>query len=316
MPKYIGIDVGGANLKWADDRGKGEIIYFPMWKNLHHLENKLIEIREKTKPEAVGAVITAELSDAFKNKSAGVRFISDLLRKVFDEVYFLSVDGKLSTSIDDPLKFAASNWVASVLFLSREYDEFLFVDMGSTTTDLIPFKQEILAAKTDFERVMRGELVYLGALRTPVCCLGEYKGYRLAAELFAIVADAFLLTDDIEKEDYSVETPDGRGKSRKECMTRLARMLCGDLDEVGEKAILEFARWIRERMIKEVREAIERQLKKYGLERVIGCGVGEFLIREAVGEAEHLKYISLREKYGEASDLFPSFAMANLVKTA
>ena len=312
MPNCIGIDVGGANLKWADAESRGEIIYFPMWKELDRLEKKLREIKKKTKPDSVGAVITAELSDAFESKSAGVKFISGLLKKVFEKVYFLSLDGNLSTTIDDPLNFAASNWVASVLFLKEEYDEFLFVDMGSTTTDLIPFKKEILAAKTDFERVRRGELVYLGALRTPVCCLGKYGSNRLAAELFAIVADAFLLTGDIEGKDYSVESPDGRGKSRKECMARLARMLCGDLEEVGEEAILEFAGWVKEEIIKEIREAIEVQLGKYQLGRVIGCGVGEFLIRQAV-ETIKIEYISLKEKYGEISDLFPSYAMANLV---
>ena len=40
------------------------------------------------------------------------------------------------------------------------------MDMGSTTTDLIPIKGEPLAAKTDFLRLARGELVYMGLLRT------------------------------------------------------------------------------------------------------------------------------------------------------
>jgi hypothetical protein len=146
----------------------------------------------------------------------------------------------------------------------------------------------------------------------------------LAAEFFAIVADAFLVTGDISEEDYSVETPDGRGKSRKECMARLARMLCGDVDEIGEGLLLEFAGWVKERMVKEIGKVIERKLVDYEMKRVIGCGVGEFLIREGVAEIvkvakiedEDIEYISLREKYGEISDLFPSFAMANLVKFA
>jgi|Deesub1362A_J573_1020465.scaffolds.fasta_scaffold00088_87 hypothetical protein len=319
--RFLGIDIGGANLKYSDENGSGEIIYFPMWKNLNQLKGKLEEIKEKTKPEAVGAVITAELSDAFKNKSEGINFISSAVKDTFERTYFLSIDGVLSNSIDDPLKYSASNWVASVLFLKEKYDSFLFVDVGSTTSDFIPIKGEILAAKTDFERMKKRELIYIGALRTPVCCLlPEYDGLYLSAELFAIVADAFILTGDISQNEYAVETPDGRGKSREECLNRLARMFCADIDEIGESFIIEFAEEIKRKILKTISETIERHLNDYNLETVIGCGVGEFLIEEAMKGIQteyqtkyQTEYVSLRKVYGKVSDLFPSFAMANLV---
>lgn len=307
----LGIDVGGANLKYSNERGEGEIIYLPIWKNIDLLESKLRDIKGNTDPDRVGAVITAELSDVFKNKSEGVLFISSLLKKVFDEVFFLTVDGELLSSIDDPLRFSASNWVASTLYLKKEYDNFLFVDIGSTTADFIPVREKILAAKTDFERIKRGELLYIGALRTPICYLARDFYYPLASEFFAIVADAFLLTGDISEEGYTVETPDGRGKSRRECMARLARMFCADVEEVGED-LFRFAEWIKRLMVKTVSNAIQHQLRQYELERVIGCGVGEFLIRRVMEELD-VEYISLTERYGDASNFFPSFAIANLV---
>ncbi len=316
---FLGIDIGGANLKYSDENGNGKIVYFPMWKNLDLLQDRLEEIKEVVNPKVVGIVITAELSDAFEDKSMGIRIISKMVKDVFKKVYFLSVDGELSTSIDDPLKFSASNWVASVLFLKELYDNFLFVDVGSTTSDFIPFRGKILAAKTDFGRIIRKELIYIGALRTPVCCLfPEYRELHLAAELFAIVADAFILTGDISEDGYTVETPDGRGKGREMCMSRLARMFCADVDEIGESFLIKFARDIRRKMVEVISEAIYKHLREYNLETVIGCGIGEFLIEKAVKEMEtkeiqHVKYISLRDMYGEASDFFPSFAMANLV---
>ena len=324
--RFLGIDIGGANLKYSDENGRGKIIYFPMWKNFRQLKDRLEEIREKTSPEVVGVVITAELSDAFENKAEGINFISKAAIDAFERVYFLSIDGELSNSIDDPLRYSASNWVASVLFLRERYDNFLFVDIGSTTLDLIPVKNKVLAAKTDFERMKREELIYIGALRTPVCCLfPEYRKLHLAAELFAIVADAFILTGDISQNEYTVETPDGRGRSREECLSRLARMFCADVDEIGESFIIEFAHEIKRKMVKMISETIDRHLSDYNLKTVIGCGVGEFLIEEAMKEVKRMRgmkgmqtehqaeYISLRRIYGKVSDLFPSFAMANLV---
>ncbi len=314
--KFLGIDIGGANLKYSDENGNGKIIYFPMWKNARQLRDKLEEIKEETNLEVVGAVITAELSDAFDNKSEGIKIISQAVKDVFKKVYFLSVDGKLSDLIDDPLKYSASNWVASVLFLKEKYDNFLFVDIGSTTSDFIPVKGGILAAKTDFERIKRKELIYIGALRTPICCLtSEYHKLRLSAELFAIVADAFILTEDISQSEYTVETPDGRGKSKEECLNRLARMFCADIDEIGESFVVEFAREIKRKVVRMISETIEKHLSDYNLETIIGCGVGGFLIEEAMMEMNRIQveYVSLRKIYGEVSDLFPSFAMANLV---
>jgi hypothetical protein len=57
---------------------------------------------------------------------------------------------------------------------------------------------------------------------------------------------------------------------------------------------------------------IELQMEKYGLRKVIGCGIGEFLIKE-VTKSLGFEYISLKEEYGTPSDFFPSFAVANLI---
>ncbi len=164
----LGIDIGGANLKVASKDG-WEIIYFPMWREAESLEEKLREIAEKYSAAKAGVVMTAELADFFDSKAEGVEFIAKACENAFKDVRFLDVDGNLKPSIDNPENFAASNWVASCRFLLEEgYGNFLFVDMGSTTTDIIPVTSKIEAAKTDFERLKRRELVYFGVLRTPV----------------------------------------------------------------------------------------------------------------------------------------------------
>jgi hypothetical protein len=225
------------------------------------------------------------------------------------------VDGELRRRIDEPLKFSASNWVASVLFLKNEFKEFIFVDMGSTTTDIIPVKGDVLADKTDFGRLRRGELYYAGLLRTPPhYILPEYDGVPISPEYFAVMGDVMVLTGEISEENYTVDTPDGRGKSREDCLRRVARLFCADEEEVGEEFLKDFAYACRNRFVEILRGLILRKVKEYGIGMVIGCGVGEVLIERAVDELEGVEYVSLRGRYGRASDYFPAFAVANLLR--
>ncbi|RLI77256.1 H4MPT-linked C1 transfer pathway protein [Archaeoglobales archaeon] len=312
----IGLDIGGANLKVASV-SEGEIIYFPMWKKWKELDKQLFEIREKYKPENVGVVITAELADAFDDKVEGVKYISSVVKKVFSNcnVFYLDINGEIKDKIDNPRLFAASNWVASTKFLLKNYKNFLFADMGSTTTDLIPVTDKIEAGKTDYERLKRGELLYFGVLRTPVFyVLPEFNSVPLTSEYFSITGDVFVLTDDISAEDYNCETPDGKDKHKDDCMKRLARTLCCDVSEIGEDKIFELAELVKEEIIKKTSDTILRLASKYKLSRVIGCGIGEFILEKATKRA-NLDYISLKENFGDFSHLFPAYAMAKLIES-
>ncbi|MEG9194826.1 MAG: hydantoinase/oxoprolinase family protein [Candidatus Methanoglobus sp.] len=305
----LGIDIGGANLKIsAEDDNR--IIYFPMWKRAPELKNKLKEISKEFGAEKAGVVITAELADVFKSKKEGIEYIYKACKESFKEVYFLDVEGRMVKEIDDPMKFCASNWMASISFLLSEgFRDFLFVDMGSTTTDLIPVKEESLAGKTDFERLRRRELLYMGVLRTPVFyLLRSFEGATLCPEYFAITADVFRVTGEISEDEYNCETPDSKGKSVKECMQRLARTVCCDLDELGEVKVKLLAFRVRNAIIRILQKEINAKLSKYNLKKVLACGIGEFLIEQSC------ECFKLSEKYGDASKLFPAFAMLRLVE--
>lgn len=305
----LGIDIGGANLKVAGE-GISEIVYFPIWKMAGSLKQKLEEIAKKYGAEKAGVVMTAELADVFRNKEDGIRFVEKACRDVFKEVYFLDVYGNLLKEIKNPREFSASNWVASVSFLLSEgYKNFLFVDVGSTTADLIPVKEKIVSALTDFERLKRGELIYFGVLRTPLFyVLRSFEGAKLCPEFFAITADAFRVTGDIGEHEYTCETPDGKGKSIEDCMRRIARTVCCDLEELGERRAKKIAMNAKKSMIRTLRREIKRRVEEHGLERVLACGIGEFLVEES-----H-ECLRLSKVYGEFSKLFPAFAMFKLVE--
>src|SRR5205085_469250 len=97
-----------------------------------------------------------------------------------------------------PHEVAAANWMASATLVARTVPDALFIDVGSTTTDIIPIAGgEVAAAgRTDPARLRSGELVYTGCLRTPVCAIVRSVPQsggrtRVASERFAIAADVY-----------------------------------------------------------------------------------------------------------------------------
>lgn len=212
----LGIDIGGANTKIASADGKtSELHYLPLWKNAR-LTEFLIDISKRLEPEKVGVVITGELADCFPDKETGLSYIMDAVNNAFKDAWFLDSDGHFTK--EKKRSIAAANWMASALIVGKEFTDCMFVDTGSTTTDIIPIKKgKSLAARTDFERLKRGELVYTGALRTNIAAVldkVELGGAvsRISSELFAITADAYLVLGLIPREDYTCDTPDGAGR--------------------------------------------------------------------------------------------------------
>ena len=74
---------------------------------------------------------------------------------------------------NNPLALAAANWIATAPLAAHIYPDCVLIDIGSTTTDIIPIKngKECARGRTDLERLGTGELVYTGALRTNVATI-------------------------------------------------------------------------------------------------------------------------------------------------
>lgn len=313
----LGLDVGGANTKAASSDGSFTIIeYLPLWKGAP-LEPLLRRLSAEARPEAVGVVMTGELADSFPEKRSGILFIKGAVERSFScPVRFWGVSGFNWRDLAD---LAAANWSASAALVAEEVGDCLFVDMGSTTTDLIPIKGGPRAAKTDFLRLARGELIYMGLLRTNLAALlgaVEVDGERvpLSAELFAIAADAHLLLGDIAEGEYAVETPDGGGKDRDSAERRLARTVCADPGEIGPEGVEAIARQARARQLELLKGGIRRLAEEHSLNLVAAAGIGEGLIGEAA-RSLGLEVIRLSERYGSlVSEVFPAYAVARLLE--
>ncbi len=283
MVNVLGLDIGGANTKAALVRTQnGAVIafeaaleYFPFWKrNSQQLCDMLSALKGKVAAssilDCVCVTLTAELSDAYRTKSEGVRHILDCVNEAFSglEVMVLDVDGGLrsiESAKAEPLKVAAANWAATGWIVAQKISDCVVVDVGSTSTSIIPVADGKVVAegKTDLEKLTNGELVYTGSLRTNVSAIINsvpVRGgiARVSSELFAQSGDVHLVLDNIKMEDYTVDTPDGKGKTRNDALARLARVVCADTDILTEQEILQIATYVYKRQIEQIAEGLSQ----------------------------------------------------------
>lgn len=343
--KIIGWDIGGANIKATlieirDERAiriKTITHYFPIWvegkERLPIILNKLREeIAEESLIDAVGLTMTAELSDVYETKKEGVNHVLDCIMGAFpkEQAFVLDVDAKLRSIEEarkDYLKIAGANWAGTAWMVSKWIKDCILLDIGSTTSDIIPIiKGRIVArGKTDLERLINGELIYTGALRTNVATIVEsvpIRGImtRVSSELFALSGDVHLILGNISQDEYMTETTDRRGKTRKETLSRLARVVCADSGMLEEDEIVNMAEYIYKKQTDKISDGIMqvyssiRAFVKDNLSLVL-TGVGRnFLGRKS---AERLRFGSafdLAQKIGrDASVATPSLAVALMV---
>jgi (4-(4-[2-(gamma-L-glutamylamino)ethyl]phenoxymethyl)furan-2-yl)methanamine synthase len=225
---------------------------------------------------------------------------------------------------------ASANWHASAAFLATQVANGLFIDIGSTTADLIPLHHGRPAARgyTDAERLRFDELVYTGVVRTPVLAMaqrvpfdGEWQG--VAAEHFATMADVYRLTGDLPDTYDMAETADGAGKTPEDSARRLARMVGRDMADATMAQWRCLANTIKSRQISLLQSATERTFSRGMLDDdapLLGAGAGRFLICELARRLgrEYVDASALLSATPETADwagvCLPAFAVAWLAR--
>ncbi len=330
MPQpVLGLDIGGANLKAAHSAGLARSRPFALWKSPAALPDALRDLLRDWPPyDLLAVTMTGELCDCFATKREGVRAILDAVSAVASAapVRVWQTNGRLAdlaTARADPLPAAAANWLALATFAGRfaPRGPALLIDVGSTTTDIVPLLdgRPVPRGHTDTERLRRGELIYTGVVRTPLCAvLGSFG----AAEFFATTRDAYLMLGRLPEDAGDCDTADGRPATRACAEARVARMICADL----ETSTADERRSVAERVVQcQVREvgcsieAVARTLPRLP-ETVICSGAGEFLAEMALAEPKRLspcRVVSLSRQLGpEVSKAACAYALAVLAAEA
>jgi len=296
----IGLDVGGANTKAAvvDGDGPARIVSepFEVWREPDALAGAIAEVvgRLGVDDAPVALTTTAELVDVFASKREGVLHVLDAAAQAMPDrvLRVMTTDGELvglEAARARPLACAAANWVATALLLGRWLPDVILLDCGGTTTDVIPIAAGEIAARgrTDVERLLAGELVYTGALRTSIAAVVSEvpiggRPCPVSSELFAITADAHLLRGHLAPEQCTCTFPDNRGTSPGEVRSRLARVVCADPDQLGEGDLEAIALTVEEAQVEAIAGALARVASRLPTQvPVVAVGVGAFLARAA-----------------------------------
>jgi (4-(4-[2-(gamma-L-glutamylamino)ethyl]phenoxymethyl)furan-2-yl)methanamine synthase len=296
----IGLDVGGANTKAAvvDGSDRVHIVSepFEVWRDPGAMTGVIADVvgRLGLDGAPVAMTTTAELVDVFASKREGVLHVLDAAAAALGHraLRVITTDGELIGLADaraTPLSCAAANWVATALLLARSLPDAILLDCGGTTTDVIPIVAGEIAARgrTDVERLLAGELVYTGALRTNIAAVlprvpigGE--ACPVSSELFAITADAHLLRGHLLPEQCTCSFPDGRGTTPAEVRARLARVVCADPDQLADGDLEAIAAAVEEAQIAAIAGALARVATRVSRgTSVVAVGVGAFLARAA-----------------------------------
>jgi probable H4MPT-linked C1 transfer pathway protein len=262
--------------------------------------------------------MTAELSQLFRTKREGVHAVLDAVGTAFpgDGVNVYAADGRfvaVGEARAAPLMVAAANWAAAAHLVARWWRDAILIDVGTTTTDIIPIvgARVLARGRSDPERMEAGELIYTGALRTPA----EAIRPGLAAEGFAIAADVHLWRGDLKPEDYSVPTPDGRPRTREFAAERLARVHCADREMLDDAAIDAIAGDLADAQVGMIASGIQRVLAhapSLTPAPAVVTGVGAFLAARA-GQRAGLCVVSLADRLGPAARHAPAAAVALLL---
>lgn len=353
MTAIVGWDVGGANTKAAWLQLKGREIRglrtaarpYEIWREKERLPDLLRDLLAEVAPEppqAMALTMTAELADVFATKREGVLFVLDSVAAAFPSspVYVLSLAGEfvpLAEARARPLDFAAANWLATALFIARQHPDCLLVDVGSTTTDIIPILGGRVAAqgRTDLDRLLAGELVYTGLLRTNLAAIVRRVPVRgrlcpVSSEYFAVSGDVHLILGHIRPQDYTCPTPDGRPPTVETARARLARLVCADVatseppaGALSAAEIDELAAYIHQQQLRQIEDGLSQVLARLADHPptgnrgrdlpVVAVGSGAFLAAAAARRLG-LTVLDLRaEWWCKGTEVAPCLAAAHLL---
>jgi probable H4MPT-linked C1 transfer pathway protein len=340
--KIIGWDIGGAHVKAAALNSNGEVLWVsqqacPLWKGVDFLDRTILAILQKitARPSLHVITMTGELVDCFPDRLQGVKAIIDTVLNHLPDanVRFFAGSAGILTPTDIQfnhyMQIASANWLASASLAAKHVQAGLFVDIGSTTTDILLIENHKLQAigYTDYERLVSGELLYTGVIRTAVMAVAqraEFNGKEmgLMAEYFATMADVYRLTGDLQAVHDQSETADGGDKSLWASVLRLSRMTGYEFAEADWPLWGQFALYLKDRQKDNIGSNCLMQLQKLAdnlPQTLVGAGVGRFLLKEIAGEL-NLAYVDFADLFktagvrGEmdAGDCAPAVAVACL----
>ncbi len=338
MQSIIGWDIGGAHLKAARLEA-GRIVKVlqiasPLWEGIDALHRAFAEAKAALGPADLNAAtMTAELADAFPDRSDGVARIAEIAENELKPkklIFYAGPAGMIArdTIADHTQAIASANWHASAAFVARHHKTALFADVGSTTTDLIPIRNGKVAARgySDAERMAHGELVYAGVVRSFLMAGLQLVPFRgrwvpLMNEWFANMSDVYRILGQLPDGADVMQTADQRDKSVASSEARLARQIGLDAKDAKPWELAQLAGFFAEAQLRTIIDGAHLVLSHGEFEGgapMIGAGVGRFVVKR-LAQRLGFPYVHFSdlvdaapEVWQKAGDCAPACAVALL----
>ncbi len=331
--RVLGLDIGGANIKAATESATAMSVSFEIWRAPERLTAALLPfVNRFASAELLAVTMTAELADCFATKGEGIDCILRAVEAVAGErpIRVWQTSGEFVSpdeAREEPRLTAASNWHAQATFVGRlvPHGSALLIDIGSTTSDLIPLVDGLPmpTGRTDVERLQSGELVYCGVRRTPLCALVDRVPLHkaecaVAAELFATTLDVYLILGNIPESPLDIGTANGRPATISEAHDRLVRLLCCDRTEIASADLHRIAKYVAAVQLSRLKQAAELVASRFPSPcgKVLISGSGAFLSRRVAEMTPRLQAAqidSLPDLFGPSvADAACAFAVAKL----
>jgi (4-(4-[2-(gamma-L-glutamylamino)ethyl]phenoxymethyl)furan-2-yl)methanamine synthase len=300
----FGWDVGGAHVKVSMVSASGELLDIaqwacPLWQGLEHLERVIGAVFDRWPlAREAGArhvvTMTGEMVDLFADRAEGVRVLVDTLTRQIgvDTRVFAGAAGWLAPNAcaDSWREVASANWLATAQWVASRVKDALLVDIGSSTTDIVPIVAGRVVARgcNDASRLVSGELVYQGVVRTPLCGVAHRIDFRgehanVMNEWFATTADVYRLTGELWPSHDQHPSADNGPKTEAASRMRIARMIGRDAREAKESEWREFAQSWRHKQMQVLTSNLARVIAAHpslGRAPLVGAGCGRFLVEE------------------------------------
>ena len=186
------------------------------------------------------------------------------------------------------------NWHATANFISDFYPNCILVDVGSSTTDIIPIKKKHIIAKgtNDYKRLLFKELIYLGVIRTPITAIEKKK--NLIYENFANLGDIYRVLNKLPERFDLAPSLDNKSKSKNDSARRIARIFGKDYKRNDFNKWKKVALQVEKKQKKILKENIDK-IKRKNFSNpipIIGAGVGEFIIRNIYNKNSYFTFYS------------------------
>ncbi len=340
-PSYTsGWDIGGAHVKVARCDPLGNIqdliqVACPLWQGIDQLATAIesVFIQLGNQDDIAAITMTGELVDIFPDRQAGVAEILACVAKYIDPekiVVYAAEAGWLKPELASKhwQSVASRNWQASASLVAQAIPEGLFVDIGSTTCDIIPLSSGLAIPQglDDFGRQTSRELLYTGAIRTPLIALSQHAPFNgtlvsLAAEVFATTGDCWCLLGLLEPTSIQDNSADGQPWHIDFCASRIARLLGTDANQANLAQWKQLAQWFAEQQSHLISSAMLQVLSAHSElvadAPIIGAGVGRF-IAKACAQRLNRPYLDFNEilssQHPASADHAPAVAVALLAQ--